>query len=151
MEPVLQPRFVLDSWKQQPVHYVLTNGGQDGQTKPDAQQHEESREVFDAHLQSLGQNRKGKAMNVMLPLAPSSVLDGETFPLDPRRAGDHPCVLGSLHYTTRCERNPARAEDLGTPSGSSTHAVLLYEWSLHLEGPTISTERLRDRAGETKN
>lgn len=63
VEPVLQPRFVPDAWQHQPVHHVLTNGGQDGQTKSNAQQHEESREVFDAHLQRLWQNRKGKVMN----------------------------------------------------------------------------------------
>lgn len=61
VEPVLQPRFVLDAWQQQPVYYVLTNGSQDGQTKSNAQQHEESREVFDAHLQSLGAEQKGKS------------------------------------------------------------------------------------------
>lgn len=53
VQPVLQLGFVFDSRQQQPVHYVLTNGRQDGQTESDAQQHKKSREMFDAHLQGL--------------------------------------------------------------------------------------------------
>ena len=103
VEPVLQPRFVLDAWQQQPVHHVLTNGGQDGQTKSNAQQHEESREVFDAHLQRLWQNRKRKVTNGRLHLVPClSLLDAHRFLLDPRRAGDHSSVRSAgvtiLHF-----------------------------------------------------
>lgn len=103
VEPVLQPRFVLDAWQQQPVHHVLTNGGQDGQAKSNAQQHEESREVFDAHLQRLWQNRKGKVTNGRLHLVPClSLLDAHRFLLDPRRAGDRSSVRSAgvtiLHF-----------------------------------------------------
>lgn len=54
VQPILQLRFVFDSWQQQSVHYVFTDGCQDGETEANAEEHEESREMLDAHLQSLG-------------------------------------------------------------------------------------------------
>lgn len=103
VEPVLQPRFVLDAWQQQPVYYVLTNGGQDGQTKSNAQQHEESREVFDAHLQSLGAEQKRMVMNGRLHLVPGLfTLSCTSFFAGPKESWSALCALWmSLYYTVK--------------------------------------------------
>lgn len=48
---------------------MFTNGCQDGETESYAQQHEESREMLDAHLQSL-QDRRGLERHGPLSFAP---------------------------------------------------------------------------------
>lgn len=60
MEPVLHLGFLLDSWQDQSVHDVLPNGGENGQTKANAQHHEEPWEMLYPHLQCLWIKSKGK-------------------------------------------------------------------------------------------
>ena len=160
VEPVLQPRFVLDAWQQQPVHHVLTNGGQDGQTKSNAQQHEESREVFDAHLQRLWQNRKGKVTNGRLHLVLcSSTLGRTSFSAGPKESWrPFLCVLCRCHYTT-LQRGSSQDWGLlhGTIPAGATHIqcyCLNGSWSheeaLCLDHAMVSKGTLRDRGRDWK-
>lgn len=119
VEPVVQPGPVLDSREQQSVHDVLPDGGQHGQTEAHAQKHEESRKVFDAHLQSLWQNRKRKAMNARLHLAPHLFLDAHPF-LAPGRAGDYPSLgawYASLDHVGRGAQPGPRAQHASWGAG----------------------------------
>lgn len=57
--------------KHQPVHHVLTNGGQDDCiSNPMHSSMKSPEKCLDAHLQRLWQNRKGKVMNGGLHLVP---------------------------------------------------------------------------------
>lgn len=151
VEPVLQPRFVPDAWQHQPVHHVLTNGGQDGQTKSNAQQHEESREVFDAHLQRLWQNRKGKVMNGGLHLVPClSTLRWTSFFAGPKESWrPFLCALCRCHYTTlwRGSRTEGccRAQFLGVLLTYSAIVWFLESWRGPVSRPRYGVKRDTER------
>lgn len=53
VQPVLQPVAPADAWQCQVVEDVLPQRAEQGTTQAQAEQHKETREVVDAHLQGL--------------------------------------------------------------------------------------------------